>query len=636
MPSNNLGGLGVVSSLPAGLPPDQYAAYADAQRRAVLAQALMGETLSPLSQPEAAGVRGLNVQARISPIAAVSKLGEALMGRKAVDQNVQAQAALQQSINAAYAPQHLVSEGTPLQAAPQGPDAGTNAAGDSQGVAPLVQRAPGASLAQTVQGTQPTFTAPNPRNPMNLPADAVARLAQTNPDKYAEMLQGTTEWRNALAAAGGDPTAARQILMANAMKAAEVERKSGQGYTNFLTGAQGISPDPALGSSYRVNPDGSVTATPIAHAADIAADRAGAVSSAETAGRVSNTPQQYQTQGGGTTAPMLPSQAPSIAPLPGLQPHGGVGPMPLVGQQPPALPPPGAANGPQPPPSAAAGPPVAATPRPQQPAPAQPGVNAPKDYYGGITVYRSGQGLGGQGTLAAANDKAVAEAHGKTMEELGTQSVSAMNSTRNNAQALPHLANATFGEGGDMINHVRSLLAHTGLVPQDQLDKLSDTEVGGKYLTRNGTEGLLARYGRVTQGEVNLAVSKQAPNLAQQPASVLKLAIADDINNAYLQQKAQDYQGYAQRGGDPRDFERWYAGAHPIDDFTKAHGASITARDIALYKQGSGELPGAGGVSPSLPNAAQHPGATIRAPDGSFLRSDGKGWKPFTPGAAQP
>jgi hypothetical protein len=471
-----------------------------------------------------------------------------------------------------------------------------------------------------------------------MPADAVARLAMSDPKAYTDMLQGTPEWKNALITANGNPAAARQIMLANATKAAEVERKSGQGYQNYLTGQQGISPDPALGSSFKVNPDGTVTATPIANAADIAAQRAGLTSGAETAGRVANTPQQFQTQGGGTTAPMYLGQVPGLGLPPGYVPPGGQGPTPLSVPRPGPntnvnMPPPGAQPG-MPPGGAAPG----ALPRPQATAPAGPGAPPPGqkgDYFSGITVYQPGQGLGGQSTMGKSSDQAVVDAHTKNMTELGQQSIAAMNGTRNNAQMLPHLADATFGEGGDAISHLRSVLAHTGLVPQSQLDQLSDTEVAGKYLTRNGTEGLLARYGRVTQGEVNLAVSKQAPNLGQQPQSVLKLTIADDINNAYLQQKAQDYQGYAARGGDPRDFERWYAGSHPIDDFSKQHGPSIASRDTQLFTGGGGQVPGANpGVMPALPPASAHAGAVVRGPQG-YLRSDGSTWKPFTPGAPQ-
>jgi hypothetical protein len=331
---------------------------------------------------------------------------------------------------------------------------------------------------------------------------------------------------------------------------------------------------------------------------------------AQQTGRTLGGVVQVPQAGGGPPMPVMGSQY-----FPGQQPAGAQAPpapsaAPAAGASPAAPTPVGSApaSGPTPPP----------TPEQKQPS-----------YWEGVNKFQPPTGIGSQPTETLEDVKAHVAVDTEVRKQLGQTAVSAMNQSRNNMLMLPHLANTTVGAGSEMINAARSVLAHTGFVPQSELGSLTDTEIANKYLSRNGTEGLLARYGRVTQGEVQLAVTRQAPNLTQQQQSILSLTAADEIKNAYDKQKASDYIQYrTQHKGDARDFDTWYTEHHSIDDFAKQNGASITQKVVQTYK---GAAPAIGTQQPQRPGQTSAPtqvksdadyaalpsGATYIAPDGS-------------------
>jgi hypothetical protein len=216
----------------------------------------------------------------------------------------------------------------------------------------------------------------------------------------------------------------------------------------------------------------------------------------------------------------------------------------------------------------------------------------PQDtYWGNMPIYREPTGIGSQGTRAKATSEAIVADENQKREHYGQLSSSAAMMSQNNAYLLPHLKNATVGAGSDTINHLRSIFAHTGMLPKDSIDKLSDTEITNKYLSRNGTEGLMARFGsRLAVKEVDLAVNKQAPNISQQQRSIITLTTADEIKNAYDRQRAQDFRVYISKGGDPREYETWYQEHHSLNDFVKQNGANISKRVVDLYNGGSGAI----------------------------------------------
>lgn len=197
-------------NVPPGVPPEDYQSFIQAQRQSALAQALMQGAFTPPSVQNPEPVKGIYVQPRVGAIQGLSKIADALLGRRASDQAIKSQVGMAQALNQAYAPGgQMTSPGMPLQAAPPATDPA------EQSVQPAIARAPGQSLAQTVQATQPQFTPVNPRNPQGLPADVVRNLAMTDPAKYAAMLQGPEAVQLARLS-GQDPRAAAADALSKA------------------------------------------------------------------------------------------------------------------------------------------------------------------------------------------------------------------------------------------------------------------------------------------------------------------------------------------------------------------------------------------------------------------------------------
>src|SRR5579872_4846993 len=128
---------------PLGVDPQDWLT---AQRQQMLAQALLGNAMQPIQQPETTPVKGLYVQPRVGAAQPIAKLAAALLGNRAQNQALQSQVAVNQELARSSAPggQPIPGTGVPLQAAPAG--SGSNTDQSDQGVQPLVQRNPGQSL----------------------------------------------------------------------------------------------------------------------------------------------------------------------------------------------------------------------------------------------------------------------------------------------------------------------------------------------------------------------------------------------------------------------------------------------------------------------------------------------------------
>lgn len=250
-------------SLPQGIPPEDYKAYLDAQRQSALAQALVGESLSPIEAPQTAPVRGIYVQPRVGALQGVAKIAAALLGKQASDKAIQSQAGLMQMLNSSYAPGgQMTSEGQPAeQAAP-----------------PSIAR-PGYQPAPA-QG--PSYSPTNPRNPQGLPADAVRNLAMTDPKAYAEYLRGPEGVQ--IGQLAGIPRQAAAAGLYN--KSVTDTARPGNLITNFATGERSVAPDPARGETYGFDSVGNLAAQPITNSAQIEAER----KALSTAATEQNTP----------------------------------------------------------------------------------------------------------------------------------------------------------------------------------------------------------------------------------------------------------------------------------------------------------------------------------------------------------
>jgi hypothetical protein len=429
------------------------------------------------------------------------------------------------------------------------------------------------ALAPRSAPAAPPPSSPSPSAGGALPSltgDAAADRAlglQIGVPEYAKLVAAQyspTDFQKLMRAASIDPnsTIGRMLLQQQLAKQNFISPTVvGEGGTALDPSGRPIfqAPKTPVGSTVQYGPDGKPTGVAVIPGApEAAASAAESTQLGQTLGGIVNVPQA----GGGPPMPALgrdylggraPGNAPSAVPA-----------TPAAGPAAPASAPRAAGE------RGAAG-----------PAPAAP-QSAP-DYWQGITKFAPPSGPGSLGKYTEGQIESVNKADDSNRTKLNESAVAAMNRVRQTELMLPHLKNSTTGAGADALQAVRSVIAHSGMLPQSELDKLTDTQIADKYLSRNGTEGLLAKYGRVTQGEVNLAVQKQAPNLTQTQQAILKLSIADAVDSAYQQRMAADYTQYRARGGDPRDFERWYSSTHSIDEFAKAHTGEIASRLTSLY-----------------------------------------------------
>ena len=569
------------SGVPAGVPGEDYSDFITTQRQQMLAQALMGQSMAPIEAPQTQAVRGIYVQPRVGAAQAASKIAEALMGRSATNKALASQVALQQKLNQAYAPGgQVVSQGTPLQAAPDG--TGSNAAGDDQGVQPLVQRAPGQSLATTVQQTQPTTAPTNPRNPYGLPADVVRQLAMTSPKDYAAYLQGP-EWAQQARAANANPSDVARALLG---KSTSTQLKPGETNLSPLTGAAPyVAADPSKGVSYQVGSNGSVVAVPIANDAEIQAGRAGL----QTAAQQANTPHELQMGAGRTaygyapTPPALRPQTPSVPPAglppapPSAAPAGGPAPGAAApGAAPPTLP--GQARPPGPPAAPPQGPPRAPVPAPAT------GLwsSMPKAVVPPVTP-NMGSDAGTMQDLKNASDKKSALA-----TEYGQQSALADQQLDLNRRALAALPNAEVGPMSEWLttNRQRLIEAYPALakvIPSS--GTVTPTLELNKELLNSALQGARTIYGnRMTQNEVKLQTEEMSPSSHMTADAIQALVAQGNVQANYTKMRAQDFGTYTQKGGDPQQFETWYAQQRPLSEYAAMQSMSPQQRQVAMQR----------------------------------------------------
>lgn len=340
------------NSLPIGLDdPNSIAAYLQLQRKAALVQALQQDSLTPVSVQQPQGGGKYYQAARVGPIAALSKLAEALIAKKGYGDVVKGEAAQRQAELAAF------GGGPSSVAPPPTPGGGAQDAGQPGSAQPFN---PGVPQQRTT-----------PYNPGGLPPSAALALAHSDPKAYVEYLRGDPDWRMAMKAAEGDPDVrsgkqtqeqvASRLLYGKARVAAQAEARSGQLQRDYFTGSEDVAPNTTENMTYIRGPNGTLVAQPIGNAADIVANAAGKKEAATEAEK----PHEYKGEHGETgfafvnpphvgslTAPTTPPlkslgqagpQPPIAAPGP-----SGVAPAanpPYKPKLPPAAPPPTAGGG---------------------------------------------------------------------------------------------------------------------------------------------------------------------------------------------------------------------------------------------------------------------------------------------------
>ena len=618
------------------LDPSQIPGYLDVQRKQQLAQMLIQGTQQSAQTP--ADWNSMRVVPKRSALANVATLAAALMAGKAMKGANLAQANYLQGMTGGGAPGSPappappMSDGVPQVPPPLIRDPNVDPMGSQwSGSIPLAAvhpdgpayglRSAPASSAMLSQGTQ------NPMVPggMSL-GTANQMLAMLGPEKYAETLltprYKPAEIESQLRSAGIDPRspqgqALQRAVLAKA--ATNLENVRPEGTLFDANAGQPVFTAPGHGMQTTWTPQGPVQSTmPGAPAAQ--AEMTGA----ETAGRTMNSPAAIPNKAGGTDYGYPPDAIGLPPALRGLAGPGapGITPARVAPVQAPQIA--GGAMG--------MGSGAASNVR----APLSPG-----DPWASIPKLAIQSGVGSPGAYQQALYSETAKKHMALVDQYGAASNLGDQRIAYNTEAAGSLAKADTGPLAEQFNYGRGVLAQFGLLPQNQLDKLQDTTEANKYLIngalRNGKDLFGSRF---TQSEVGLMLSHAAPGVSMFKPAIRELMLQDSLKAGYDKQKASDYSRFASMGGDPAQFEQWYARTNPLQKFATENRAPYKAMLDQAETSGAGSKQGSSPSLPTpamnqLPPAAQHAGRVIRdTQTGQLLQSNGSSWVPKGAGAS--
>lgn len=508
---------------PPYLDPSQYPAYLDLQKKQMVAQALMGAFQQSNQTP--ADWNSMRVVPRRSLFSNVASLATALGAGQAQRSAFNAQ---QDYLKGLFAPQ---ASGVPA-AQPSAP---------ASEPPPLLARPD-----QPTQSSQPSAQPPqqDPSAMLLVPGDRAQSqmlFQMMGPQEYAKALSARispTELQKTLTAAGVPEAQQRAILLANVQKQNYIAPVGGArpGTVAFGPDAQGkwgpLFAQPDVGRNVNLTPDaqGNVSVSPIP--GNAAAQSA--LTAADTAAKVSNTPQTFPTAGGGSTVGY---------------------PGDILGA------PPAQRNGPQAPRVAPPSFAPSTTSAPSQPLQGA-WASMPK-----LAVSRA---IGApdaftEGTLRAAGTK-----NAELASKYGTEADLADQKLQYNVEALKALPAAETGPLSEWMTENRAKLLELGVSPNliPGSGKITPTQELNKNLKQSALQGARAIFGsRMTQMEVRLQHEELSPSTSMTHDAIASLMQQDTIKQQYAKQRSQDYGKYVQSGGDPLRFESWYAKTFPLTTF---------------------------------------------------------------------
>ena len=511
--------------------PSSSPQYADMLRKQQIAQMLMSafQNASNSPSPQIQSNNPYAVQPRRGIMQDIAPILTGALASKANSD------ALKSQINY-FAPKQ------PFQSAPYDPNAAAQAPSGIAAPAP----GPGSPTNQPTTGPQPGGLVP----PGMSRQTAAQLIRAMGPAEYAKAFVAKqyepTDMDRMLDRAGVTDPAERQAAFAAAIKKQNnippVDVRAGGTLFDSVTGKP-IFSTPQNGVQTTYDP---TTGAPSQSLVPGAAAAAGAMTGAETAAKVNNTPMMVP-MGSGVEAPRYPGQIPGLGAPPGAQ---------TPGAPPGAAPAIGVTRAPAPASPAAAAPLAAAKPTdlwstvPKLPIPNTPGQSTDTFH---------------QKLLENAAAK-----HAELQNTYGQQSDLADQKLQYNAEALKALPNAEVGPLSDWLTTNRQRLLELGmpegLIPSS--GTVTPTLELNKNLLNTALQGARSIYGsRMTQNEVKLQTEEMSPGVSMTRDAIGSLIQQDNIRNGYAKQRASDYQTYVAKGGDPMQFEQWYASKRPLQRF---------------------------------------------------------------------
>lgn len=249
-------------------------------------------------------------------------------------------------------------------------------------------------------------------------------------------------------------------------------------------------------------------------------------------------------------------------------------------------------------------PPVGAPPA----APAAPATGAQPDPFEGMPMLPQPTGIG-QGTYQKGLQEGAAKLSDKLGEDYTTRSEAANQRLQSLNDAMNVLPEANTGALALKKAAIQNFLqSNIGISPAALKPLLGGTSAAtaelNKYLVNAGLQSARGIYGnRMTQNEVQLQLNQASPGVEMVPAAIKTLIATEQAKANYEIKKAQDYQQYLRKGGDPVGFEGWYSSRHPLADFVM--NAPGTLRPGGAANAGGTAPTGAAAARLSPERAAQ-------------------------------
>ena len=157
-----------------------------------------------------------------------------------------------------------------------------------------------------------------------------------------------------------------------------------------------------------------------------------------------------------------------------------------------------------------------------------------------------------------------------------------------NRRAMAALPNAEVGPMSEWLTENRARLSEAfpalaKLIPAN--GTVTPTMELNKELLNSALQGARTIYGnRMTQNEVKLQTEEMSPSAHMTRDAIASLVQQGNVQAMYAKQQAQDYAKFTRAGGDPTQFESWYATHRPLTEFAAYTTMDPAKRDTAMQR----------------------------------------------------